>query len=289
MNPILSEMSRFSLTLWMLFAEGYACAEGGSADAIPCTCQPGKFCPVGSTQTFGRTCNAGSFCIGGHAGNQSCSSAPGYYCPEGFSDPTGIKCPGGFFCEGGDALKQPCTAPPGKKTMFCCKKAAIVVCYKVACRIIKKQRDATELLNEKISCDCMSLFAGRFCFEGSVDVQGNTDCDVGWYCIGFHLMPQACIAEPGNYCPAKSSEGTGVRCPAGFFCEGFQADKMPCSAQPGSYCPEGSPAPEGVPCPVGHYCTGAQAAPAPCEAEPGSFCPVRSEHPEGVKCPVSFW
>lgn len=54
---------------------------------------------------------------------------------------------------------------------------------------------------------------GRFCAEGSSDPEGSEDCSVGWYCVGYHFMPQPCLAPPGFFCPEQSSEGEGVECP----------------------------------------------------------------------------
>ena len=59
---------------------------------------------------------------------------------------------------------------------------------------------------------------GRFCAEGSSVAEGNSDCSVGWYCVGYHFMPQPCSAAPGVhmlplicvYMRAREREGGGT-------------------------------------------------------------------------------
>ena len=180
------------------------------------------------------------------------------------SETSGVSCPPGKFCPGGEKLPEACTAQPG----FFCPKGSETG------NGVPAQPGYFAAGGEALEEPCVAS-PGRYCKGGGVstEAEGETECPVGAYCIGFHFVAQPCAAEPGFYCPAGSDSAAGIECEAGFACPGGEEDRVLCQALPGRFCPQQGSDPKGVSCPAGHFCEGGQAVPSPCVAAPGFFCP----------------
>ena len=180
------------------------------------------------------------------------------------SETSGVSCPPGKFCPGGEKLPEACTAQPG----FFCPKGSETG------NGVPAQPGYFAAGGEALEEPCVAS-PGRYCKGGGVstEAEGETECPVGAYCIGFHFVAQPCAAEPGFYCPAGSDSAAGIECEAGFACPGAEEDRVLCQALPGRFCPQQGSDPKGVSCPAGHFCEGGQAVPSPCVAAPGFFCP----------------
>lgn len=90
---------------------GYYCAAGQSSGTVN-QCQPGTYCPLGSSAPLNcpigtyngatgssslnacLTCTAGSYCTEGRSGPDGLCQ-PGFYCPVGSSSPREVPCPAG--------------------------------------------------------------------------------------------------------------------------------------------------------------------------------------------------
>lgn len=232
------------------------------------SCQPGYYCPLGSTSSMENPCPPGTFCPPGSFAPVPCTSTttpPGTYCPA----TTGVSnapCPQGTTCAGGTAPAVPCTSvSPGS---YC-----------------------PGGTTSSVVCNLTVAPAGKYCPGGT---EPPKPCPAGSYCVGGANPPQLCGA--GLMCPLGSSSATpcsSANTPPGSICPGGTSAAVACTvtnAPPGSYCPGGSAqATQCTTLAAGSYCPGGNAPPQPCTTEAtsaprGKYCPGGTLQP--TECPT---
>jgi hypothetical protein len=142
-----------------------------------CSCVPGAYCPVGSSQSFSNciACPAGYWCAGEGAVRVLCDTTKAYYCAPGTSDPFATECPAGRYGGNGNAT--------GTLTAACSGRAI-----------------------------CM---AGYYCPAKSTSSVG-LECPAGSYCTGGDALPLPCTV-PGYACPRGQVTNSSNPCLAGRF------------------------------------------------------------------------
>ncbi|CAN0436223.1 unnamed protein product [Ectocarpus sp. 12 AP-2014] len=241
----------------LISLEGYYTIEASTN--MTGSCDPGYFCPAGSTGPQQVPCPERFYRSSSGAGSQDdCAyCVSGGYCPSGSTEP--IDCPRGFYCVHGVAEPEPC--PLGT------------------------YGNTTGL--RKIS-DCNDCDPGSYC-----DQRGLTNpaglCDPGYYCLdgSYTSAPNA----PGSPLSIEDTDIGGL-CPAGGYCPIGSSYQQPCphgtynnfsgaadpadcsDCPPGFYCSGTSnPAPTGG-CYAGHYCTGGASTPTQNRTDRGYYAPV---------------
>nr|XP_006821767.1 PREDICTED: uncharacterized protein LOC100369099 [Saccoglossus kowalevskii] len=198
-------------------------------------CDPGEFCPGGSSQPT--PCSPGHYCDSAGLASVSGECDMGYYCTLGASvrDPTdgvtGDICTTGHYCPQG--TYNPVSCPSGYYT------------------------NAT---GNTAFEDCNLCLPGSYC--GDNGLSEPTDlCDAGFYCPGGQNVsrPEDYKCPPGHYCEIGSvqpspcipgeyqdewEQSTCKTCPSGFYCDA--------TLQNDTFCSHGIQNPQ--PCPTGHYC-----------------------------------
>ncbi|EQC24780.1 hypothetical protein SDRG_17328, partial [Saprolegnia diclina VS20] len=249
-----------------LCAPGQYCnTTGAVAPSGPC--DPGYFCQfnnavarptgistVNGVQLGGGICPVANFCSGGSSaptvcaagtysistGASQCTPCPaGYYCPAGTSDYSGLACPQGYYC------------PQGTRTMheypYCQLCAPGQYC------------NTTGAVAPSGPCD-----PGYFCqFNNAVaqptgvstvnGVQlGGGICPVANFCPGGSSAPTVCAA--GTY-SISTGASQCTPCPAGYYCPAGTSDYSGLACPQGYYCPQGTRTMHEYPCPKGTYST----------------------------------
>ncbi|KAJ1432528.1 hypothetical protein B484DRAFT_327254, partial [Ochromonadaceae sp. CCMP2298] len=218
-------------------------------------CQPGYYCPLGSTGPAQVPCpNRTYLSTYGGASEDDCSlCAAGGYCPLGSVLP--IVCPKGYYCVAG--VSNPLGCPLGT------------------------YGNATGLQS---SDECTSCDGGYFC-DGYALTLPRGLCDAGYYCISgsnssrpsyidftaTNLSSVGALCTTGHYCPEGSIYPTA--CAAGTFNTYLGSDSVvDCQACPaGFYCEgTGNDYPTAK-CDQGYYCTGSAFVSTQFETQPGHF------------------
>ena len=266
-------------------------------------CEPGYYCPPGTTFTTEFPCPAGKYSDSDHIRDQEeCIICPaGQFCDEASTSSDIQACPGGFFCPAGTSSSTVVPCPVGTYD--------------------------DESASLQSTDECLNCTLGHFCDEEGMTTadlnacppgkhQNETgtsvckDCDAGWFCAGTGNV-NASMCLPGAF------SGTGVSqceaCTAGYFCESNTETvhtmlAHPCEA--GTYCDSGTkrmPDRRDDACPIGYYCPEAVASPVPCPSgswgnhtglahvddcttcNPGYYCAGTDAHPAlcqaGCFCP----
>ena len=224
-------------------------------------CEPGFYCPAGSTGPFAVPCPANTFmqAPGGASSGDCLACLAGYYCALGAKTPS--LCPSGSYCPANSQTPTPC--PAGK---------------------------LGQSMGLKALTDCSPCPVGYYCSQPGLIVPDGT-CAAGVYCApgstsssGSSVTPTVCSS--GHYCvPGLSVERN---CPSGTYNPSTGAKDVsaciPCTKA--FYCLGATVTPT-LSCPLGYYCpTGTsfgKAYPAP----PGFAAPVSSASP--VQCPQNTY
>ncbi|XP_064629300.1 uncharacterized protein LOC135488587 [Lineus longissimus] len=221
-------------------------------------CQPGTFCPEGSSEPT--NCTRGSYCSTPGLATASGECEAGWFCPPGSVSPWQVICPAGSFCVNGTWLPEPCpVATYGHQP------------------------------NLRSAEGCTLCDAGHYCNEtGAVTVSGI--CEPGFYCDNgkgpvSSLVQYFC--PEGHFCPNLTHLSVQYPCPATTYNNAThqiaQEACQPCP--PGYYCQTvGAAQPDGL-CYAGFYCNGSMIKPNPASqiCPPGNYCPEGSEYP--IPCP----
>ncbi|XP_077422977.1 uncharacterized protein LOC144052618 isoform X3 [Vanacampus margaritifer] len=286
-------------------------------------CQPGFYCPAGSSEPL--PCLPGAFCnISGLALPMGPCS-PGYYCEGGAieSKPTdgetGSICPSGTYCVEGSEEPQLCPAGtfspvPGLTSRADCQACtAGFYCSQPGLSTPSGPCDQGywcppgQIVAKALPCP-----PGHFCLNGSASPEpcpsGTyqdrerqaicSTCEAGYYC-DLRLSPAngslLRLCPKGHYCPAGTGMSKQHPCPIGSFNPSQHADSlsgcMPCPS--GQYCPSlGLSEPAG-PCLAGFWCKGGATSPTPLDGFSGSKCPLGHYCPAGttapMECPIGSW
>ena len=236
--------------------EGSYCPTIGMTNDDMLTCDPGYYCPEGSTSKRQRKCEAGYYCptSGGtepvpcDAGssctrdglvtpNEGCFS--GYYCPQGSTSPTQELCTEGHFCDVDSSEPSPCiegTFQPFK--------------------------------GQWTDAACQPCLPGYYCSQSGMSVSPvdlDLSCREGFYCPPGSTSPQSFICPSGYECAEQSAHP--VTCPDGTYAdEEGSSECEPCPA--GFYCltdkNNGTGTINPIVCPIGFYCVDSTIRPEPC-------------------------
>jgi hypothetical protein len=218
-------------------------------------CNPGRWCPAGSTGALGVSgCPVGFYCANG-ADRQQCRA--GSFCPPNAAQP--VPCPSGRFCQTNGLSTVTGTCPGG---YFC----------------------STGSVQSMLS----GCSPGFYCPAGSSTASGNGTCPRGYYCPPQSAEPIVCekgnvcgdnaMSQPdpcpgGFFCPSTGLSAA-TPCPGGFYCakaaDGSSPDAYTGTCQAGHYCPAKSTSPTQNVCRSGHFCPSHSANMIPCPA--GKFC-----------------
>ena len=199
-------------------------------------CDPGYYCPAGSSSSTEKACPAGTYrtlnkarsaldcatCTAGNYCQNAGTSTPvpciaGHYCPRGTINP--IPCPRGTFgpLDSGN--------PPALKG----------------------------------STECTPCSAGSYCGQRGADAV-TAQCTEGYLCISGASIPTPTDGATGSLCPAGGYCPQGATaaqpCPQGKFnnFEGSRTDAECNPCTPGKYCTgTNSPTPDGD-CDEGYWC-----------------------------------
>ena len=257
---------------------GYYCA-AGAQNGQANICQPGYFCPAGSTTPT--ACTAGFYCsdYGLSAPNGACLA--GYYCLSGAKTgnptdgTTGNICPEGYYCPNG--------------------------LDKTACGIGKYN----QLRGSEASSDCLDCPAGSVCTTSALPYPLTT-CAAGSYCapgaaavscqIGY-MCPAGAVGQtlcmPGTY-QDVAGQAVCKTCPAGSYCNYVGAITVATTCPAGYYCPSGTADYLSFPCPVGTFNSGTGLSDSSqcTSCTVGSYCllkgltAVSGTCTNGYECPV---
>jgi sugar lactone lactonase YvrE len=226
---------------------GYYCSGLGTTEATRILCQPGSYCPEGSTSPI--QCNAGYYnSIPGAINISMCLPClEGRYCRSGSIDGDTV-CAAGFYCPTASPIQMEC--PAGSYS-------------------------GVNGLTTQSGCQgcppgsyCLTNSSSpTLCAAGSYQpVSNSTDCvscPAGWVCgLGTAVLTQTC--RPGYYCPVNSTSAFTDPCPDGFYTDMYNiTEKSGCT-----------PCPPGFTCAAG---TGGSIRPERCPT--GFFCPGQSGSP----------
>ena len=277
---------------------GTYCVSGGSTSGAPC--EPGYFCPVGTTSYLNFPCPAGKWSsIGGlHSAEQCAECTAGHYCPAGSSYPhdcptgtyqpsTGstslascLPCPEGYACNrpAMHMMTTPCAA--GHYCPYSTEYASQYPCPSGT------YSDSTSLVHEN---SCLQCPAGYACGLGTTSTS-LTDCPAGHYCSGGSQVGGETACPLGTYSNRTNLQDAAqcVVCPPGYFCaSAAMAISGACAA--GYYCPSGTYSQTQHPCPTGTYSNASDLYdPTQCtDCPPGSYCEGGLSF--AVACPAGYY
>lgn len=241
--------------------------------------------------------------------NAACTCQPGYYCPEGSTSPVGIACERGFFCPGNippgggmsismGNLRAQCTSPQVGPGWFCEAKTSLnqmgppyAACPTGQTCAIQCSQGNYCTGGAAVPIECVfPASSGYYCPIG-LSIQTGVLCPAGYYCIKG--IATACAVAPGNYCKQGGGVALGDACPQGSWCAGGTAANLTCTGvtPPGSWCPPSTKSSAGTPCADGNYCEGGSAAQIPCGTpvlNPGYACFNQSTSSVGRPCPAGY-
>jgi len=138
-------------------------------------CEPGYYCPQGSTAPT--ACTGGSYCASFGLSEVSGQCEAGYSCPTGLigsTSPREVTCTAGSYCEAGSAAPTVC--PTGTYT----------------------ESVGTTSLDQCLDCPF-----GTYCAAG-IRVTPN-GCVVGYYCSPGSAVDMPVECQAGYECPADSA------------------------------------------------------------------------------------
>ncbi|KAK7882551.1 hypothetical protein WMY93_028725 [Mugilogobius chulae] len=230
-------------------------------------CQPGFYCPVGSSEPL--PCPPGTFCNSSGLSLPMGPCSPGFYCVGGATEAkpldgqTGNICPRGAYCVEGSG--QPELCPIGT--------------FSPVSGV--SDRNA-----------CLPCPGGSFC--SGVGLSAPTGL-----CAPGQLLLLVPLWSNYGYCSAMSSRSLcplgssfPLPCPAGTYQDQeTQSSCMVC--KPGYYCTESFGFVNTSwlqPCPKGHYCPGGTSLPNqhPCPVE-GAVTATPTDKVTGGVCPESYY
>eukprot|EP00960_Hanusia_phi_P027970 747125-Hanusia_phi.AAC.2 len=106
--------------------------------------------------------------------------------------------------------------------------------------------------------------AGKYCPASSPSPEG-IQCPVGFFCTGGNAGKEE--EEEGEQEQEREGAGAGGRSRRRLSrrISGLtdDADKLPCTCAPGNFCDASSSSPQGQKCPAGHVCLGGESEPLP--------------------------
>ncbi|KAF6031636.1 hypothetical protein EB796_010068 [Bugula neritina] len=238
-------------------------------------CQPGFYCPLGSSAPT--LCTPGQYCADAEMSSPTGDCDAGYYCPGGDTQPNPAEtvCPPGRYCPQGSDTPTPC--PAGTFS--------------------------NESMN-MMESDCTNCTAGYACVSpGLTAVSGP--CSQGYYCPGGQatLSPSSYQCPKGFYCPEGSDEPTicergtyapndGMascdNCPPGTYCDHYELSNItgvivPVECPPGYYCPSNTEYATQNPCPAGTFSNSTMLADASTNCPIGTYS-NRTDLVEEAEC-----
>eukprot|EP01041_Mallomonas_annulata_P008562 gene8562-17664_t len=257
-------------------------------------CEPGHYCPEGSTSATEMPCPAGRFGAVAGLSNALCSDeCPlGHHCPLGTITP--YKCrPGTFGNRTAMGWPAPYRRDYSHSEAFIAQ-SGCGKCWAGGC--------AEDLCNAGFYCPEGSISGkerecgdpSMYCPEGSAE---PLRVDLGYYTVGYTLSgPLAAttdnaqrrisqkICEAGHYC----IRGLKILCPPGTFgsAEGLHTPHCSGRCLSGHYCPEGSSNETLHRCPAGRYGATSGLADSSCTAlcQQGYYCPEASTSATQIQC-----
>ena len=239
---------------------GYVCDNSGISNVSEMSaCDPGFYCPSGSTNSTGvqllgcggglsteienKNCEIGYYCPGGEGSLSAYQTPcePGFECTtSNLSNPVDL-CSEGFYCSGADSDTNLPTNPQECPRNSFCETGSI---YFTVCPAGSSGTISTK--NENAT-SCLPCDAGKACIL-TVDVNTDSvssttqDCSEGFYCLqdSFTYSPNQNICPQGYSCPAGDSsspiacvnstfqkdfgQSSCENCPPGFECEATVQD-----------------------------------------------------------------
>jgi hypothetical protein len=261
-------------------------------------CNPGYYCPAGSTSGNEVACpvatqrkTSGAGAVGDC---ETCDA--GYYCGEATSEPT--ICTQGSYCVAGVETPTPCPIGTFGASLGLTSEA-----------------------------DCTSCLPGMFCSQIGLRAPDGL-CDIGYYCIQGASTPNPTDGTTGNVCIAggfcdigsfesvsckpgtfnantlATSEAECIACTAGKYCSGtfISAETGDCTA--GYYCEAGSTIPTATAADKGYYAEAAASAQIACplgkynplpgqsacvDCLEGYYCPTEALAEDIIECPTGHY
>jgi hypothetical protein len=304
-----------------LTPQGYFTIE--AAQNVSGLCEPGFYCPAGSSGPRAVPCPARHYRPEYGAGSATdCSlCVAGGYCLEASAQP--LVCPKGFYCPTG--ISEPVPCPPGSfGSSFGLRKVE-------ECNICGPGAycDGYGLTDVRGLCS-----PGFYCISGcntstpyALSIRNDTGigfgdiCPVGHYCPSGSGLPTPCPPGRFNSHTGRTSPGECDICSPGFFCAGLGNSKPSGPCEAGYYCPAGSTSSQEIesppgkfslaiasvpseclpgfynsmfgqdsclPCPTGYYCPNSSLVTYEYTICPiGHFCPPQSQFPQ--RCPIGTY
>lgn len=244
---------------------------GAAATTTGTDCDPGYYCPQGSTSGTSVPCAVGTFRATPGAGvNTDCAACTkGYYCGEGTSVPT--ICPQGFYCLQGSVTPTGC--PIGT---------------------FGASVGLTALVTNTGTSDtgCFNCLPGMYCSQVGLKAPDGL-CDMGYFCISKSSTPNPTDATTGNKCIAGGfcdmGSFTSVSCKPGTFNKNTlatsEAECIACTA--GKYCSGSFISAETGDCTAGYYCEAGSTIATATAADKGYYTLAGAS--QQVICPTGFY
>jgi hypothetical protein len=279
-------------------------------------CEPGFFCPPGSTSPRQVPCppgvhgpapgNVNSTCLGPCPRGKWCGGAtveaqpcdPGFMCPGGDTAPTGIgPCPAGSVCpqntRGGGPLALPCPlgafCPQGSERPRPCPAGSVGNITSASTELCggpaPRGYYAVEGSTEPLMCPA-GTYGER---DGLGTPQCSGPCFLGYSCPPGSLKGDAVPCPPGRFGGSRglSDPLCSGPCAAGAYCGAASSSAVVALAPPGYYAAEGASEPS--PCPRGRFgATSGLSTPGcsgPCDGGTLGLSPASAISTCGGACP----
>ena len=286
-------------------------------EMIPC--EPGYYCPPGTTFSTEFPCPAGKYSDSDHIRDaEECVLCPaGFTCEEASTSSDITACAAGNVCPEGSSLSSVSSCPTGTYDGNSGGLTTIDECLNCTVGHYCDQEGMT-------TADLAECTAGTH--QNQTGLSSCETCEAGWYCPGTgNVQATKCGAgywsdagasacndcEAGYYCESETETVHSMLsrpCEAGTYCDAntmVAPDRLTDACPIGSYCPEAVSAPIACPagtwgyrdglasvdecsnCEAGNYCVGGSTAPQTCDA--GCFCPEGSSTSCPFSCPAGMY
>jgi hypothetical protein len=295
-----------------------------NSTAVVGQCEPGFYCPVGSSsptqvpcparyyrQEYGAgsaedcsLCIAGGYCAGGNVVPAVCTA--GSYCPTGIHAPIGCSI-GTYSAQTGLSGVEQCTSCAGGSY---CDQIGLTtprgLCeagfYCVSGANSSRPAYTSNFSENSVFSSSGQCPRGHYCPEGTTYPQV---CPEGTYNPNWGSTSNAaCIAcTSGHYCAGEANIDTDGQCLAGYYCPEGSSTTTALWANAGYYAPTGSAAAlqcaQGKyqanskqsscdDCPMGYYCPNSNMSTYTNHICPvGHYCPLGTVAP--IDCDVGYF
>ena len=259
---------------------GRVCNSNGLSTAA--NCPVGFYCPLGTTSSTGKGCEAGTYnpIEGAESQDECLPCPPGQYCVGGKENPDG-DCTEGYVCTGSSSSATPTNVfsfstgsngqcPPGYTCQTACTGP-------IPCPLGQYQDTAGQTA-------CIYCKTGKVCDKLGISTPTEL-CAEGHFCLkGARFnRPLLNITDYGG--GGETINDGGSLCPAGFYCPPGITAPVPCPD--GYYEPRTGSAGCQV-CPQGYLCKYKSAG-----TETPTICPIRQyctqQSSAGIDCPDGTW